>query len=102
MALGLSVALPLPGAAATTWSLNLFAPGAFLYQDPYLSSCTAAATMMMLNMIDIRDSGGAGFTWTVNRTKNDASDDRDLLSVLAWARAHDTLASGTRGSNCAR
>jgi hypothetical protein len=93
------VALPVPGAATTTRSLNLFAPGTFLYQDPYMSSCTAAAAMMMLNTIDVRDVGGPGFTWTVNRTKNDPSDARDLLSVLAWARAHDTLASGTLGSD---
>ena len=51
----------------------------FLYQDPYYTACTAAATMMMLNFIDLNDSGGDGFRWTTYRTKN--SSDRSRTSA---------------------
>ena len=51
--------VPLTANAGTVWRLNLYRSSGFLYQDPYYTACTAAATMMMLNFIDLNDSGGA-------------------------------------------
>jgi hypothetical protein len=97
------VALLLPGAtsAATTWSKNLYVAKAFIYQDPYPTACTAAAAMMMLNTIAYRGTGGEGFIWTPTRIKrdDDESNRRDMTSILAFARANDTLRSGGRGSD---
>jgi hypothetical protein len=75
------------------WTKNLYVPGAFLYQDPYWQGCTAASTMIMLNTIAYRRTGGDGFLWTPTRTKNDSnrSNVRDLTSILAFERSHDTL-----------
>ena len=90
-----------PGAAtaATTWSKNLYVNRAFMYQDPYPTACTAAAAMMMLNTIAYRQTGGDGFIWTPTRIKADAGNQRDMLSILAFARAHDTLRAKTHGSD---
>ncbi len=93
----------MPGAtsAASTWSKNLFVAKAFLYQDPYSNACTAAAAMMMLNTIAYRGSGGDGFVWQPNRVKldPDPANRTDMLSILAFARAHDTLRAASRGSD---
>jgi len=101
LALWIAVASVLPNrvAAASTWSKNLWMTGAFLYQDPYYTACTSAATMFMLNTIAIRGTGGAGFGWRSTLVKNDASNPRDLTSILAWERANDTLASSSAGSD---
>ena len=82
-----------PVRATSMWTKNLYASGAFLYQDPYWQGCTAASTMIMLNTIAYRRTGGNGFLWTQTRIKNDSnrSNVRDLTSILAFERAHDTL-----------
>ena len=97
----LAIAVVAPGAAsaATTWSRNLYVSRAFLYQDPYFTACTAAAAMMMLNMVAYRESGGDEFIWTPTRIKSDAGNQRDMLSILAYARSHDTLRAKGRGSD---
>jgi hypothetical protein len=99
----LAWALVDPGtaAAATTWSRNLYVERAFLYQDPYPAACTAAAAMMMLNTIAYRGTGEEGFAWEPSRIKrdDDPSNRNDMLSILSFARANDTLRSGTRGSD---
>ena len=97
----LAYAVVAPGAAtaATTWSRNLYVNRAFMYQDPYPTACTAAAAMMMLNTIAYRETGGDGFTWTPTRIKADAGNQRDMLSILAYARSHDTLRAKGRGSD---
>ena len=94
-------AIASPAAGATTWTHNLWVDGAFLYQDPYSNACTAAATMFMLNTIAYRGTGGAGFAWTPYRVKDndDPSDKRDMTSILAFARKHDTLDAEGRGSD---
>jgi hypothetical protein len=82
-----------PVRAASVWSQNLYVPGAFLYQDPYGQACTAASTMIMLNTIAYRRTGGDGFRWTPTRVRNDSnrSNVRDMTSILSFERSHDTL-----------
>ena len=46
-----------PASAATTWTRNLYDWRAFVYQDPYATACTAASTMIMLNVIAYRAYG---------------------------------------------
>jgi hypothetical protein len=92
---------PPPTAAASTWSRNLWVPSAYVSQDPYWTGCAAAATMFMLNVIALRGTGGTGFAWTPSRTKRspDPADDRDLTSILAFARANDTLRATGLGTD---
>jgi hypothetical protein len=90
-----------PISAAPTWALNLYDYRAFVYQDPYGNACTAATTMMMLNVIAYRQTGGEGFRWTpykVKKNKNPA-DHRDMTSILAMERGHDTLSIHGSGSD---
>ena len=93
--------VPTPVSAGQTWTANLYVSSAFLYQDPYGSACTAASTMIMLNTIAYRHTGGAGFRWTPTRTKNDPNraNLRDLTSILYFARGHDTLSIVGSGSD---
>ena len=91
-----------PATATTTWTRNLYASSAFLYQDPYAYACTAASTMIMLNTIAYRQTGGPGFRWTSYRVKNNTvnpKDPRDMTSILWFEKAHDTLSSLGRGSD---
>jgi hypothetical protein len=91
-----------PVRAAETWTMNLYTAKAFLYQDPYRSACTAAATMIMLNTIAYRATGGPGFRWTPYRVKNnlvDKRDPRDMTSILYFERGHDTLSITGSGSD---
>ncbi len=100
-AVGLTAFAPVPAAATTTWTSNLFVESAFIYQDPYFNACTAAATMFMLNVVAERGSGGPDLTWTPYRRKNnpDPADKRDLRSILAFEQANDTLAGAGKGSD---
>lgn len=82
--------------------MNLYNPKAFLYQDPYPTACTAASTMIMLNTIAYRRTGGPGFRWTPYRVKNNTAnraDVRDMTSILWFERGRDTLAVGGAGSD---
>jgi hypothetical protein len=95
-------ATPMPASAAQTWTKNLYTWQAFLYQDPYATACTAAATMIMLNTIAYRQTGGEGFRWTSYRVKNNTrnrADYRDMTSILWFERAHDTLSAFGSGSD---
>src|SRR3990172_1032572 len=99
---GLSGAfVPAQATAETTWTKKLYSSSGFMTQDPYYSSCVAAAAMMMLNFTDIKDTGGNGFRWTSTRVKHSSNkaNYRDLTSVQWFARAHDTLKPGPRGSD---
>jgi hypothetical protein len=107
-ALGLAVVLSASAfvpareaSAATVWTRNLYHSSGFVYQDPYMTACVAAATMMMLNFIDLRDTGGEGFRWTAYRTRksSDTKNYRDMTSIFWFARKHDTLAPGPSGSD---
>ena len=87
--------------ASTTWSRNIYVSTALVYQDPYPTACTAATTMIMLNTIAFRHTGGSDFRWTMYRVKNSSntSDTRDMTSILSFARTHDTLSSRGSGSD---
>ncbi len=88
--------------AAQTWTTNLYDSRAFLYQDPYGTACVAASSMIMLNTVAYRRTGGADFRWTAYRVKNNTSnraDPRDMTSILWWSRAHDTLSAYGSGSD---
>jgi hypothetical protein len=78
--------------AVAPYRLNLFNPAAFLYQDPNMTACTAAAAQIMLNLVAATGSGGSGFVWqpTTDGGVRDA--------LLAWEQAWDTMAGG-RGSD---
>jgi hypothetical protein len=103
--LGLLIAmggvLPDQALGATTYSRNLWVSSAFMYQDPYPTACTAASTMVMLNTIAYRGTGGGGFTWTPYRVKNspDPSKLRDMMSILEFEHAHDTMDNDSSGSD---
>lgn len=97
--LALVTALPGPAAASTTWSRNLWTSGAFLYQDPYYTACTAASTMFMLNLIALRGNGGPGFVWRRSTVQNSSTDPRDMMSILGWERSNDTLDADGNGSD---
>jgi hypothetical protein len=90
-----------PVNAAPTWALNLYDWRAFVYQDPYGNACTAASTMMMLNVISYRQTGGEGFRWTPYKVKKNSNpaDRRDMTSILAMERGHDTLSIHGSGSD---
>ncbi len=92
---------PAPVRAAQTWTLNLYTPSAFLYQDPYPTACTAAAAMIMLNATAYRHAGGDEFRWTATRVKNDPnpSNGHDMTSILWFERTHDTLSALGSGSD---
>jgi hypothetical protein len=100
-AIALAVWVPPRTSAATVWTKNLYHGSGFMTQDPYPTACVAAAAMMMLNFIDLGDTGGNGFRWTATRVKNSSnkSNYRDLASVFWFARAHDTVSAGGRGSD---
>jgi hypothetical protein len=91
----------MPATAATTWTKNLYTSSAFLYQDPYSNACTAASTMIMLNTIAYRHSGGPAFQWRPYRVQKSAStsDYRDMTSILYFERSHDTLSIRGSGSD---
>jgi PKD repeat protein len=63
------------------------------YQDPDMSSCVAAATLIMLNEVAKEGHRGSGFTWTTSTTL------ARQRSIMKWARAHDTLEPGSGGTD---
>ena len=103
VALLIAYALVVPGAASatTTWTRNLYVDKGFLHQDPYYTACTSAAAMFMLNTVAYRRTGGAGFVWTPTRIKrdDDPANKRDMVSILSFSRANDTLKAGARGTD---
>jgi len=99
--LALATVIPIPARAAATWTRNVYASGAIVYQDPWFTACTAASTMTILNTIARRAAGGPGFGWTPYWVKNspNRADTRDLTSILSFERSHDTLRSTSAGSD---
>jgi hypothetical protein len=99
--LGIGAVLPEPAVGLSTYSRNLWVREAFMYQDPYATACTAASTMIMLNTIAYRKTGGRGFIWTPYRVKNssDPANLRDMTSILSFERANDSMATDTSGSD---
>jgi len=73
--------------------MNLFAAGGFRYQDPNYVACTATSAQDMLNFIAKAHSGGTSFRWHASL----AGSTRD--TILAYERAHDTIAAASRGTD---
>jgi hypothetical protein len=78
---------PSPPPVAAGW-LNLFVAAGFQFQNPNWAACTATSVRTMLNFISFRSTGGVGFQW--QPTNRSLIRDR----ILAWERAHDTMAGG--------
>lgn len=78
---------PSPPPVAAGW-LNLFVATGFQFQNPNWAACTATSVRTMLNFISFRSTGGVGFQW--QPTNRSLIRDR----ILAWERAHDTMAGG--------
>jgi hypothetical protein len=90
---------PTPAGAATEWRYNTYRSTGYLVQNPYLTACTAAATMMMLNFTAQGGAGGHGFIWTPSTVKSRVGDARDMTSIFSFARGHDTLSPAGVGSD---
>ncbi len=76
-----------------THSENLYDPTAVRYQDPDKTACTAASTLMMLNLIDLEGAGGPDWRWT--RTLDRAVQD----AILSFEHDNDTLSPSGKGSD---
>lgn len=85
----LTIAAPPPAGLHTA---NLYS-GLVRYQNPDLTACVGAATLIMLN--EVADSGavGHGFQWVPSATV------ARQRSIIKWARAHDTLEPGPGGTD---
>lgn len=91
-----------PPNAATTWTLNVYDPRAFRWQDPDPMACTAASTVMMLNMGVVRADRGAGslssagdspLRWRLNTTYAEQE------TILAYSRANMTMRPTSAGTD---
>ncbi|MGZ8438005.1 MAG: PKD domain-containing protein [Candidatus Limnocylindrales bacterium] len=63
------------------------------YQNPDLTACVGAATLIMLNQVATRGSKGDGFKWVPS------TELATQRSIIKWARAHDTLEPGPGGTD---
>ncbi|MEO8229690.1 MAG: PKD domain-containing protein [Chloroflexota bacterium] len=77
---------------ARTYSANLYS-NMVRYQNPDLTACVGAATLIMLNQVATQGSQGDGFQWVPS---TELSRQR---SIIRWARAHDTLEPGPGGTD---
>ena len=77
---------------AGTYSANLYS-NLVRYQNPDLTACVGAATLIMLNQVATQGSPGDGFQWVPS---TELSRQR---SIIRWARAHDTLEPGPGGTD---
>ena len=74
------------------YSANLYS-GLVRYQNPDLTACVGAATLIMLNQVATNGAAGHDFQWaptTLLTTQR---------SIIKWARAHDTLEPGPGGTD---
>jgi PKD domain-containing protein len=77
---------------AKTYSANLYS-SLVRYQNPDLTACVGAATLIMLNQVATEGSPGDDFRWVPS---TELSRQR---SIIRWARAHDTLEPGPGGTD---
>jgi PKD repeat protein len=75
-----------------TFSQNLYS-SLVRYQNPDMTSCVAASTLIMLNEVATQGRQGSGFSWTTSTTLT------RQRSIIHWARAHDTLEPGPGGTD---
>ncbi len=74
------------------YARNLYSPQV-RYQNPDLTACVAASTMIMLNEIAANGARGTDFLWTTTTAL------ATQRTILRWARAHDTLEPGPGGTD---
>ena len=77
------------------WVGNLYDPAAVRWQQPNPYACTAAAVLMMLNMIALQSpTKGEGFAWSPSVSYALQNE------ILAYERAHMTMVlAGTHGTD---
>jgi PKD repeat protein len=75
-----------------TYSRNLYS-SLVRYQNPDMTSCVAASTLIMLNEVATKGRQGDGFVWTTTVALG------RQRSIMRWARAHDTLEVGPGGTD---
>lgn len=85
----LSVDAPPP---PRTYTANLYS-SLVRYQNPDLTSCVGAATLIMLNQVATKGAAGDGFQWVPSTAL------ARQRSIIKWARAHDTLEPGPGGTD---
>ncbi len=75
-----------------TYSRNLYST-LVRYQNPDMTSCVAASTLIMLNEVATKGHRGEGFAWATSTAL------ARQRSIIRWARAHDTLEPGPGGTD---
>lgn len=77
---------------ARTRTANLYS-SLVRYQNPDMTSCVAASTLIMLNEVATNGRKGDGFAWTPSVALG------RQRTIMRWARAHDTLEAGPGGTD---
>ncbi len=77
---------------ARTYAANLYS-NLVRYQNPDLTACVGAATLIMLNQVATQGSKGNDFQWVPSIELG------RQRSIIKWARAHDTLEPGPGGTD---
>ena len=86
---GVTITQPPPD---RTYSRNLYS-SLVRYQNPDMTSCVAASTLIMLNEVATTGRKGDGFAWTPSVALG------RQRTIMRWARAHDTLEIGPGGTD---
>ncbi len=81
-----------PPPLAMTRTANLYSD-LVRFQNPDLTACVGAATLIMLNQVATQGEPGEGFQWVPS------TDLATQRSIIRWARAHDTLEPGPGGTD---
>ena len=77
-----------------TYSLNLYNGALVRYQNPDMTACTAASTLMMLNFTATKSpSLGSGFVWKTTTAYSSQE------AILAYERAHMTMLLSSQGTD---
>jgi hypothetical protein len=109
VALCLSAVGPAPVASAAKWVFNVYDSRAVRWQDPDYNACTAASTLMMLNMASYRASQDTFMVLALPaieapapqismRWRADVSLSQQT-AILAYERANMTMLETSRGSD---
>lgn len=77
---------------ARTYRANLYS-GPVRYQNPDMTACVGASTLIMLNQVAARGARGDDFEWVPSAALV------KQRSIMRWARAHDTLEPGPGGTD---
>jgi hypothetical protein len=72
---------------------NLYSTGAVRYQDPDMTACTAASTLMMLNFVAARSPSPGALVWSPTTSYTVQGE------ILAYERANMTMLITSAGSD---